>query len=628
MNLKKIPKYLLILLLTLGASLILGLLSFGGMFALWPILPFALAAFGLSVAYEGEIYLQNIKGAFNKLFKENYLKNYLANDYLATHLDDFDVAAADCPQFFKDYMAQAALLKQFGHKHLNKSSRKHKKRIEKTLRDMEKWFALQLFADNDENDLSDYERKLRKWLFDHAQTDYQRKYKERHRLFHAVKLFSALAAVFMTLGTTYLLMEAFAAIPLFAALSFTLWPMLIVPMAIVAGVAYGFLTYNSIVDMINNDTLRKWFNKLRKDLNQGLTIRNVFMVITAVLLVGLAVALTICTAGTWWTVARETPHLFTWMGRMPEFIMGIINPIVTGISAVVFNLENTAESLEIIDGALRQKESIFTQAWTAIKERFQGLQNEHWLQIINPARLLLKLTITPLRIILFIGHLISIGVVGDRVPSIPEIFSAILGIISEGFEDFHYFFASHQHRDDMSDKDFCKERLASAHGGHNHATDLPTLFLKLIFSPVYLLATLWDWGASQLSKKPLAFKESWQKQMGIHKEENIEIIVTETPSTSWQRRQAIFRIERYKQRHFSSLLTDNAANKKKEALSTLQEELRSDEPPSDIAKRLKSESKKEVYAQHRFFGHGKTATTSFIEDLAERVQEARTFEGA
>ena len=53
--------------LTVGASLILGFLSFGGMFASIPVLPLAFAAFGLSVSYEGEVYLQNIKGSFQKI---------------------------------------------------------------------------------------------------------------------------------------------------------------------------------------------------------------------------------------------------------------------------------------------------------------------------------------------------------------------------------------------------------------------------------------------------------------------------------------------------------------------------------------------------------------------------------
>src|SRR5690606_25178840 len=123
---------------------------------------------------------------------------------------------------------------------------------------------------------------------------------------------------------------------------------IILPMAIVAGAAYGMLTYNAITDMINNNTVVKWYNKIRDDLSQGLTVRNVFIASTAVFLVGLAVALTICTAGTWWTIATNARPLFDWMKKMPSFIMGIINPIITGASAIVFNIQNTAESLDMV----------------------------------------------------------------------------------------------------------------------------------------------------------------------------------------------------------------------------------------------------------------------------------------
>jgi hypothetical protein len=74
-------------------------------------------------------------------------------------------------------------------------------------------------------------------------------------------------------------------------------------MAIVAGAAYGLLTYNSLTDMISNKTLSKWYERIRADLHQNKTAKNIFMATSAALLTSLALALTICTAGTWWTVA-------------------------------------------------------------------------------------------------------------------------------------------------------------------------------------------------------------------------------------------------------------------------------------------------------------------------------------
>ncbi len=95
---KNLPYNLLITLLTGGASLSLGFLSFSGMYALTPILPLAFAAFGLSVAYEAEIYLQNIKGAVAKLLKITYLDvSFRQKVYAGNPINFKD---KDCPQFF------------------------------------------------------------------------------------------------------------------------------------------------------------------------------------------------------------------------------------------------------------------------------------------------------------------------------------------------------------------------------------------------------------------------------------------------------------------------------------------------------------------------------------------------
>jgi hypothetical protein len=180
---------------------------------------------------------------------------------------------------------------------------------------------------------------LREWLAkeEQKQAEWQATLARRRTTFYFVAGFSSLSALFMGLGTTYLIVEAFSVIPLIAAIPFVFWPFMIVPMAIIAGAAYGLLTYNTVTDLINNDTLRKWGRSILNDLSKGFTLRNVLMAATSILLIGLAIALTICTAGTWWTVATTARPLFTWMGKMPSFVMGVINPIITGLSAIVFN---------------------------------------------------------------------------------------------------------------------------------------------------------------------------------------------------------------------------------------------------------------------------------------------------
>lgn len=647
---KKIPFNLALILLTLGASIILGFLSFGGMYALLPILPLAFAAFGLSVAYEGEIYLQNIKGALKKLFKSNYLENNLAKDYLLNHFPD--TKDEECPKFFKDYKAQLKLLAAFGHKELNEESKKRKKQIEKTLGDMEKWFALQLFSSKQKSDDSDYAIKLRTWIAQHHQAEYQERREKRAFQYNIVKAFSALAGFFMGLGSTYLIVEAFTLIPFFAAIPFTFWPIIILPMAIIAGAAYGMLTYNAITDMINNNTVIKWYNKIRQDLSEGLTFRNVFIASTATFLVGLALALTVCTAGTWWTVATNARPLFEWMKNMPSFIMGVINPIITGLSAIFFNIQNSAESLEMVDEATRSNKDVFEEIYNFFTKGYTHLiETENWLQIINPFRLILKLTITPLRLLLFLGHLLSVALTADRMPGVPQIVSMLVAIISEGFEDAHYFIEFGHNEDEDNEnpdqhahhdlQDLLQERL-SGNSEHNHNTDIPTWLLQKLASPIYALAALWDSTCSKLNQtaaplksdyqdhetKPrqpqvLSFHEAWDKQRGIPKEQNVEFDTkAKKPSKKWQVEHAIAQIEKYETKHLKNVIVGRElAEAKIVALDKLKKDIRNLKDDESLAETLKRAQNQPIYNQHRLFAQAdeKTRTQEFVEELPQRV---------
>jgi hypothetical protein len=638
---QKIFSYFSVGVLTVGASLILGCLSLSGMYALSPFLPFALAAFGLSVAYEGEIYLQNIKGALQKLFKRNYLENYMGREYLLENFPQ-DTHDPDCPQFFKDYKKQLKLLSAFGHKELNQESKKRKRQIEKTLRDMEKWFALQLFSTKNKSteDESLYAQQLRVWLEQHGQQEWQERLEGRRSKFNIAKGFSLLAGLFMGLGSTYLIVEAFSVIPFLAVIPFTFWPIMIVPMALIAGTAYGMLTFNAITDLINNNTVIKWYNRLRHDLSQGITLRNVFMATTALLLVGLAIVLTVFTAGTWWTVATNARPLFEWMKRMPSFIMSMMMPVITGFSAIFFNIQNTAESLDLVDEAAKSEGNIFQRTYNSIVDGFTHLrETENWLQIVNPFRLILKLTITPLRILLFLGHLVSIAVTSDRMPGVPQIVAAMAAMISEGFEDAHYFIGHDEHDHDHAHPDFqtlLKEHL-DVDTGHDHGEDIPTRILQTIALPLYALAALWDSGASrrngshgykqqeetmQDQRRVLSFQEAWNKQRGIKEQENVELpSKAKRPLREWSVEHAVFLIEKYQTKHFDNIQIDpELAEEKVRELDVLKSKVRTATSNETLAEILVQARNQPVYNQHRWFTQAnKTSTQMFIEELPERV---------
>lgn len=764
-SIKKLLYNFSLSLLTGGASLILGFLSFSGMFALYPVFGLAVAAFGLSVAYEGEIYLQNIKGALKKLLKNDYLKNYLAREYLLNNFPDTN--DEQCPQFFRDYKIQLELLKSFGHKNLDEESKQRKKIIEKTLSDMEKWFAQQLFRNKtaNSNDSSAYAKQLHLWLdlregkkesseiknpqknrkktkglhlnlakeylsnhfpdtteedcpqffqdykmqlellkelenieldeikthrkraiekkilgmqkwfarqvyrrkaSDLEESEYakqlqrwlakqdkenQDKKLENRGIYYKIALgFSVLAGLFMGLGSTYLIVEAFTVIPFIAVIPFTFWPLIIIPMALIAGAAYGLLTYNAVTDMINNNTIIKWFQKIRDNLKKGLTVRSILMAITAVILVGLAIAITICTAGTWWTVATNARPLFEWMTKLPNFIMGVINPIITGLSAVFFNIQNTAESLDMIDEESKKETNIFQRTWNSIVEGWKHLRRtENWFQIFNPFRLLLKLTVTPLRALLFLGHLFSIALTADRMPGVPQWLSMLFAIIGEGFEDGHYFADlghshdhghehgdgechGHHHNDNEEFKELLKERLGS-NAGHSHENDIPTYLLKLLATPLYALAALWDCTFSQLNTpipaeananpaeqpRVLNFKEAWNKQTGVPKEEKVELAQdVQRPSSAWQSEHALARITKFQDKVAGHVDTKPEVIR----LNQLKEKIRHPLPGETLPKILEKAKGYNVDNIHGLFAEGpyKSCAQEFIEEeLPERM---------
>ena len=645
---KKIPYNLALVVLTAGASLILGFLSFGGMYALFPLLPLAFAAFGLSVAYEGEIYLQNIKGTLKKLFKHNYLENYLAKEFLMEKFPK-NTDDPDCPQFFKDYKAQLELLKKFGHKELNAESKLRKKQIEKTLSDMEKWFASQLFANKKKGktDESDYALGLQKWLELNGQDEWQKTLEGRNFWFQVVKGLSLVSGLFMGLGTTYLIVEAFTVIPFFAAIPFAMWPLIIVPMAVVAGAAYGMLTYNAVTDLINNHTVTKWYNKLSWEF----TPRNVFMVTATVFLVVIALALTVFTAGTWWTVASNARPLFEWMKKLPGVIVGAL---IIAASSLSFIIQNTAESVDLVDEGLdalekaaNSEENIFQSAYKAIAEGFTHLrETENWLQILNPFRIILKLTVTPLRILLFLGHLASIAVTADRMPGVPQIIAALIAFISEGFEDAHYFIG-HDHTDEEEEhghehheqdfKKLLKERL-DGNADHSPDVDIPTWILQTIAYPIYALAAAWDTAASKLNDEssnnektdsipprhpqPLNFWQALDKQRGIPKENEVTIPANaKHPSKEWQVEHTVSVIEKYQRKHLSSVqFGQELADDKIRELDVLKIKIRDSKSPEALAATLENAKNSPVYNQHRLFAlNEKTNTQEFIEELPQRV---------
>jgi len=662
-KIKSLPKWLLILLLTGGAALTLGLLSFGGIYALIPLIPVAGLAFGLSTIYESEIYFQNISLTIDKLTKYNYLQRYMARKLLlekAKIVQDEN----DC-QFLKDYRTQLDIVRQFHEKKLDAESKERKKKAEKELSHMEKWFAELLFRKRGRmlDGLSDYEREVfglvenKNGILSTDELDALHDKYHSHKWYYRAGAGLAIAGgLFTTLGTVFLLGDILPLIPLVAGLSAPALVPFIITASVLAGIAYGLLVYNAVTDMINNETLKKFFTNIKEKGRESIP-KAILMGLVTTVLIGLAVTLTVFTAGTWWTIAKNSGPILSWLqvkanivykaiSILPKFIMGIIHPIVMGASAMVFNIENSSESYETLSKFAGGVKQFFSLIWDRIKTTYQ---RENFLQFINPGRLITKAVVIPLRFCLFIGHLISIGVTADRFPGISSIITALVGTLCEGMEDLHYFAELGHHNEGEEDneqekrKHFIEERL-EGEGGHDHGNDLPTKLINLALAPVKLFLTLpWAFLTSQLNrlindeeKQPLTLTQAFKQTFNFKDEENIpeNAHLEDQKSQQWHKAHLCYHIDKFKRKRFGShnYMNSALANEKKGALDGMANAIKnhngSAQQAYDQYATNGGEDNKRHYrklTEHRgvgFFSPATTKSKDFIDDLTAKVPAA------
>lgn len=664
----------------LGVCIILGFLSFTGIYVLAPILPLAIVAFFLSVIYEGEIYQQNITKAIKSLLKPNYLASKVAEDCLLEVIEDIqlicdfsaeledvlgdskdaeptEASKEKCisneqlarifekietitkktknstnqeqieqfindnkeiinarkatnsengtetsipqfqaldenelnliiqehkrtiPQFFSDYTRIANLSHEYSHRNLNTEDAKKSQRLKISLTMMEKVFTEQLFPNpsksNQEeiNKITTYKNNIRTYLKEHG---YTKKYAEvlARRKPWAIfnKVLASICGVFMILGTSYLLVEAFTVIPVLSTIPFGTLPIIIVPLAIIAGSAYGIITYRALDEMLNSDIITSRIDKIKQDYKEGLTLYTSAKILAFTLLLGLAITLTVCTGGTWYNVIKHTKPIFNWLGKIPAAVVGFISSMLA-VAALAFNVSNSAQTsaeleefieskipedhpynidlldLDLNNGvnfaprtAIIRQNNQYMIHYCAEPHTEHNLANwkelqvgretflfkyldtrldfkqkilyfsasnlllyllikfntghkfrpskENWLQFFNPARFFLLITYVPLRIVLFLGHLVSISATADRVPGIPEIITMLIGFVAEFFEDLHYF-ADFEHAHKSNVAGIVGERLKEG-GGHDHSNDLPTRILRdYLFAPFFMAAAAW-----------------------------------------------------------------------------------------------------------------------------------------
>jgi len=368
-----------------------------------------------------------------------------------------------------------------------------------------------VFRSEDEDvEATPYQIETLTWINQQPREDqntWDQELKIRRIQFYATAVFSVFAGTFMGLGTLYLIAEPLTMIPLLASLPFLTSPLIIIPLAGIAAIAYGLLTFNALFNLLQNETIQKW----GKDILQGFfpkagearSLKGIFLAVSLIVLVALAVTLTVFTAGTWMTIAEKTKPLFDWLSAIPSFVMGWINPFVTGASTVAFNLQNTATTRDLIQGEFNARESLWSLFKTHVSNSLETIQKtENKIQWFNPFRIILKLTLIPLLVLLFLGHIVTIAVTGDRMPGLHPLLCCLCDGFDEIAADGHYFLPK------RSDSHDCES--------HDHENNLPTLLLKASLTPLMFLAALWHtvagWNFDTRSAFNNAFIDAFKEQ--------------------------------------------------------------------------------------------------------------------
>lgn len=339
-----------------------------------------------------------------------------------------------------------------------------------------------------------------------------------HTLYSRLAIAASLfAGIVMGLGTTYLITESFASMPLLAAISLSAFPGIIVPLALIAGGAYGLLIYNSMTDMLLNNPFTKFFDRMRAN-TQNTSLKSKLMLGVTTFLFLLTMLLTYCTIGTWLTIFHQHKPLFALMSLLPKVILNIIIPAFIGLSILPFSIQSIANTLDNIEEDpsfnhfidLWAKGNLFNTIWEAIPKnaaqrdtllwkylipKFLGVSAEEFAQETieqkwNPYRILLRLLFEPLEKLLFTGHLYSAAVTGDQVEGLSKFWSLVINGGFELVEDYDYLYPNHVHRRDAS---AMVKNSFQGSDDHNHDNTIPLRLLKYLFDPLIRRAAQWDY---------------------------------------------------------------------------------------------------------------------------------------
>lgn len=507
MKAKKIARKVLWGALTTGATLALGFLSFSGMFILSSSLFWCGGAFILAAAYEGQVNGEGIAGALRRMFDKNYLKLGIARRFLDEQLqlrkkkkrveelnlleqlnkeqliehrnlqlelskkNDIDENNA----FLINYEKQKAYVDAL--EEIHDHSKKHKRKLaaaRKRLRNMELFFLSQL-ENPQPHQPNSMESAVAKLLVN-QRTALLTEMKHKAWLIRASWLFAIAGGISSGLATVSAMQVGLGVL----GLSSVIPGGIVVTLSVFAAIGYSLLLYQAFSDMVQEYT-GKWKDYFSKRDNES-RATHVFRCIGTVLAIGLAIFATVATAGTWWYAAKNGAAILGVAEKAADALRSVAVSLMT-VPTFIFATTNSVASIDNISNS--NYKQLASDVMVDIKETWK---KESFLRFINPFRFAEKIISYTAKTLLFLGHLISMGLISDHLDSVPPVASVALNASGEALEDLNYM-PNEKHK-------------------HNHHSKILTaLFLPVTIAVGILkfFAILWD--------RPFSgsFKKSYDK---------------------------------------------------------------------------------------------------------------------
>lgn len=419
--------------------------------------------------------------------------------------------------------------------------------------------------------------------------------------------------------------------------SLTILSAVIWPLAILAAISYAILIYNTVTDLILNETLSKWWKELNTEIREkygdSTLIKYIFLVI------GKSIS-QCCSKLIHWLRPQEKENYFSYAFRIllsaAVLVFGIIASLTTGYTAFIqlqdyvgltaciitalplmlsdllFTLKNSFETVGLLTGiSLANLLNPVNAAYINLKKQ---VAHENYLQCaLHLLRLPLKLLLSVLKLFIFCFHVFFTSVASDRFFNFPCWLTLFFAAGSELLTDICPIFGDKQ-----------GEHHDHDHGGiFNWIANVIFIIPATVLGIVNCLLSQLNYIGSNSDIKVLtlseAIKQEWQQFhiMHVHdhlKNESVCILNKDDQKLPEDivRKKAINICDKQVKRLQNGFFNSTLASEKEAIFIGYRKQLEQTRQKSSDSSYKLSDEEKQKLAKYRFFGKGKTESSRKI----------------